>query len=89
MNRIIITLFCIFSYAASNAQIHEIGIFAGGNNYIGDVGPTNYVKPNEFAFGLLYKWNKARDIHGEFPICREKLLPTITIPTCLPENKED
>lgn len=52
-------MFCIFSYAASNAQIHEIGIFAGGNNYIGDVGPTNYVKPNEFAFGLLYKWNKS------------------------------
>ncbi|WP_447635142.1 type IX secretion system protein PorG [Flavobacterium microcysteis] len=59
MNRIIITLFCILSYAASNAQIHEIGIFAGGNNYIGDVGPTNYVKPNEFAFGILYKWNKS------------------------------
>ncbi len=52
-------MFCIFSYAVSNAQIHEIGIFAGGNNYIGDVGPTNYVKPNEFAFGLLYKWNKS------------------------------
>lgn len=52
-------MFCILSYAASNAQIHEIGIFAGGNNYIGDVGPTNYVKPNEFAFGLLYKWNKS------------------------------
>jgi len=52
-------LFCILSYAASNAQIHEIGIFAGGNNYIGDVGPTNYVKPNEFAFGILYKWNKS------------------------------
>ncbi|TPD65553.1 type IX secretion system protein PorG [Flavobacterium microcysteis] len=59
MNRIIITLFCILSYAVTNAQIHEIGIFAGGNNYIGDVGPTNYVKPNEFAFGILYKWNKS------------------------------
>lgn len=59
MNRIIITLFCILSYAVTNAQIHEIGIFAGGNNYIGDVGPTNYVKPNEFAFGVLYKWNKS------------------------------
>ena len=52
-------MFCILSYAASNAQIHEIGIFAGGYNYIGDVGPTNYVKPNEFAFGILYKWNKS------------------------------
>lgn len=59
MNRIIITFFCILSFAVSNAQIHEIGFFAGGNNYIGDVGPTNYVKPNEFAFGLLYKWNKS------------------------------
>lgn len=52
-------MFCILSYAVTNAQIHEIGIFAGGNNYIGDVGPTNYVKPNEFAFGVLYKWNKS------------------------------
>ena len=59
MNRIIITFFCILSFVVSNAQIHEIGIFAGGNNYIGDVGPTNYVKPNEFAFGVLYKWNKS------------------------------
>lgn len=59
MNRIIFTFFCILSFAVSNAQIHEIGIFAGGNNYIGDVGPTNYVKPNEFAFGVLYKWNKS------------------------------
>lgn len=59
MNRILITFFCVFSFAFSNAQIHEIGVFAGGNNYIGDVGPTNYIKPNEFAFGLLYKWNKS------------------------------
>lgn len=59
MNRIVITFFCLFTYVFSSAQIHEIGIFAGGNNYIGDVGPTNYVKPNEYAFGLLYKWNKS------------------------------
>ena len=59
MNRIVITFFCLFSFAFSNAQIHEVGIFAGGNNYIGDVGPTNYVNPNEGAFGILYKWNKS------------------------------
>lgn len=59
MNRIVITFFCLFTFAFSNAQIHEVGIFVGGNNYIGDVGPTNYVKPNEGAFGLLYKWNKS------------------------------
>lgn len=59
MNRIVITFFCVFTFAFSKAQIHEVGIFAGGNNYIGDVGPTNYVKPNEYAFGILYKWNKS------------------------------
>ena len=33
--------------------------FAGGSNYIGDVGPTTYIAPNKFAYGLLYKWNKS------------------------------
>ena len=44
---------------AAQAQIHEIGVFLGGSNYIGDVGPTTYIAPNEPAFGLLYKWNKS------------------------------
>ncbi len=42
-----------------NAQIHEVGVFVGGSNYIGDMGLTNYVYPNKPAFGLLYKWNKS------------------------------
>ena len=41
-----------------NAQIHEIGVFAGGSNYIGDVGSTTYIAPNEPVLGILYKWNK-------------------------------
>jgi outer membrane protein W len=41
------------------AQIHEIGVFIGGSNYIGDVGPTTYIAPNEPTIGLLYKWNKS------------------------------
>lgn len=44
---------------SSDAQIHELGVFAGGINYIGDLGPTNYIAPNKFAYGLLYKWNKS------------------------------
>lgn len=43
----------------SYAQIHEIGLFVGGSNFVGDVGPTTYIAPNEPAFGLLYKWNKS------------------------------
>lgn len=41
-----------------NAQIHEIGLFVGGSNYIGDVGATTYISPNQLALGILYKWNK-------------------------------
>lgn len=42
-----------------HSQIHELGVFLGGSNYVGDVGPTTYVSPNEPAIGLLYKWNKS------------------------------
>jgi len=42
-----------------NAQIHEIGAFLGGTNYIGDIGKTTYVNPNELAYGVLYKWNRS------------------------------
>ena len=41
------------------AQIHEIGIFAGGTNFIGDVGKMNYVGLDDPAVGLLYRWNKS------------------------------
>ena len=29
------------------AQFHEIGIFLGGSNYVGDVGSHRYLDPNE------------------------------------------
>lgn len=48
-------LFCLNSFG----QIHEIGVFAGGSNYIGDVGNTAYFAPKDAAFGLLYKWNRS------------------------------
>lgn len=59
MNRNCILFILLLGFTAVNAQIHEIGVFLGGSNYIGDVGPTTYIAPNEFAFGLLYKWNKS------------------------------
>ena len=43
----------------TQAQIHEVGVFLGGSNYIGDVGPTTYISPSKLAVGLLYKWNKS------------------------------
>ncbi len=59
MNRIKIALFFTLFYAGLNAQINEIGIFAGGANYIGDVGPTTYIAPNDLAIGIIYKWNRS------------------------------
>ncbi|MFV8226273.1 DUF6089 family protein [Christiangramia aquimixticola] len=44
---------------SSSAQQFEIGGFAGGANYIGDVGKTNYILPNTPVGGLIAKWNRS------------------------------
>lgn len=59
MSRFFVILFLIAGMGASNAQIHEIGVFLGGANYIGEIGPTTYIAPKEPAFGLIYKWNRS------------------------------
>jgi hypothetical protein len=52
-------LFFLLFFFTVDAQIHELGFFAGGSNYIGDVGLTTYISPKEPVFGILYKWNKS------------------------------
>ena len=47
---------CCFSIL-SYGQIHEIGVYAGGSNYIGDIGRENFIYPNDFMGGVLYKRN--------------------------------
>ena len=59
MKKILVLFFCLIFQNILTAQIHEIGVFLGGSNFIGDVGKTNYVSPNEPAIGILYKWNKS------------------------------
>ena len=59
MKKILVLFFCLISQHILTAQIHEIGVFLGGSNFIGDVGKTTYVSPNEPAIGILYKWNKS------------------------------
>lgn len=58
MKKIFIFIF-ILGLTKLNAQIHEVGVFLGGSNYIGEVGKTNYINPNELAYGIIYKWNKS------------------------------
>jgi len=59
MRYITIILMSIFSVQLSYSQIHEIGGFLGGSNFIGDVGATNYISPNQLAIGGIYKWNRS------------------------------
>lgn len=59
MRTLYIYIFLLFSTCKINAQINELGVFLGGINYIGDVGPTDYISPNEPAFGIIYKWNRS------------------------------
>ena len=59
MRYLTIILICIFSSEISFSQIHEIGGFIGGSNFIGDVGATNYISPNQLAIGGIYKWNRS------------------------------
>lgn len=73
MNRFFVILFLIFTSTAIQAQIHEIGLFLGASNYIGDIGPTNYIAPNEPAIGILYKWNKSPRHSWRFSATHAKL----------------
>jgi hypothetical protein len=57
MHKKVYIVFCFFSVIITSAQFHEIGVFLGGSNYIGDVGTDRYLDPNELAYGLIYKWN--------------------------------
>jgi hypothetical protein len=58
---------------AIQAQIHEIGVFVGGSNFIGDVGSTTYISPNEPAIGILYKWNKSPRHSYRFSYTQSKI----------------
>ena len=58
MKKIVFYIF-ILGISKLDAQIHEVGVFLGGSNYIGDVGRTDFVSPNQPAYGVMYRWNKS------------------------------
>ena len=60
MKHLTILIFSVLSIQLSVAQINEIGVFIGGSNFIGDVGATDYIAPNQLAIGGLYKWNRSK-----------------------------
>jgi len=65
--------FFLLFFFTMNAQIHEVGVFLGGSNYVGDVGLTTYIAPNEPALGILYKWNKSTRHSYRFSYTQSKI----------------
>ena len=57
MGRYLMLLLCICVSSNCFSQINEIGFFVGGTNYVGDVGRTNYIQPNNPGGTILYKYN--------------------------------
>ncbi|MEN8136801.1 MAG: DUF6089 family protein [Bacteroidota bacterium] len=57
MKRTILLLVLMTLFKVSYSQRYEIGVFAGGNNVIGDIGSDYYVNPNGITGGGLFKWN--------------------------------
>lgn len=53
----IVYLIVLFLSQIINAQSNEFGLFLGGSNFTGDVGPTVLIGPKQPAYGLIYKWN--------------------------------
>ncbi|MDT0293484.1 DUF6089 family protein [Mesonia ostreae] len=42
------------------SQTYELGAYFGGANYIGDVGPTNFIAPKSLVGGGIFKWNRSK-----------------------------
>lgn len=59
MRYLAIIIISVFSIQHGHSQINELGLYVGGSNFIGDVGATNYISPNQLAFGAVYRWNRS------------------------------
>lgn len=59
MRHVNVLIISLLTLQLSFSQINEIGVFVGGSNFIGDVGATDYISPNQAAFGAIYKWNRS------------------------------
>ncbi len=74
MKYLFLIIFSIFTTQNISAQIYEIGVFAGGSNFIGDVGNTNFIAPNQPAFGVLAKWNRSERHAYRLSLINSKLV---------------
>ena len=73
MKRRIFIFIFILKFTVFYSQIYEIGLMGGASNYIGDIGRTNYVYPENLAFGIIYKWNKSTRHSYRFTLVHTKI----------------
>uniref|UniRef100_UPI00404B8EA3 type IX secretion system protein PorG n=1 Tax=Flavobacterium sp. TaxID=239 RepID=UPI00404B8EA3 len=73
MNKNLLLIFCCFLTSLTQAQIHEVGIWGGGANFMGDIGKTTYVSPNKLALGFIYKFNKSPRLTYRFSYIHGKI----------------
>ncbi len=59
MNSYLKILFLVLFTQVSFSQIYEIGLTYGKSNFIGDVGNTTFINPNENTYGGIFKWNRS------------------------------
>lgn len=59
MRDFIILTLTVLATVTGISQTYEVGVYAGGSNFIGDVGKSNYISPNAVAFGGIAKWNRS------------------------------
>ena len=57
MKKLFLAYIFVLATSTLSAQVFEIGLFAGGSNYVGDVGPSYYINPNFPAVGGIAKFN--------------------------------
>ena len=74
MKNILHLILLLFPIMVLQSQIHEVGVFLGGSNYVGDVGPTTFISPEKAAFGLFYKWNKSPRHSYRFSYTQSKIV---------------
>ncbi len=59
MRYLTIAIIAILCCVSAQSQTYEIGVYAGGANFIGDVGKTNYIAPYTLVAGGIFKWNRS------------------------------
>ena len=88
MKKILVLFFCLIFQNILTAQIHEIGVFLGGSNYIGDVGKPTMFLQTSWLLVFYINGTKAQDILIGFPIRNRPFLVTTPIRMFLEEYKE-